>query len=223
MSNDLKFYTGAKFVLGGLLRFVMRLKPVNVENVPKEGGIVLVSNHIAAVDVISIAAVCPRQLTFVAKKELFSVPFLGWLIRQFGAIKVDRGGTDVGAIKASVKAAEEGRILSIFPQGTRCPGIDPKTTPLRNGAALIAYHAKCDVVPVCLRMKNCKYAFLRKVEVVFGKPIPYSKLGFENGGREEYTRVTEKIFAEVTSLADYSYLPAFDPEKHKKKKRKKRK
>ena len=218
-----KFYPRAKFILAPLFRFFMHLKPKGTENVPLTGGLILCANHIAAVDVISIAAVCPRQLTFVAKKELFTVPVIGWLIRKLGAIKVDRGGSDVGAIKASVAAAESGKVLSIFPQGTRCPGVDPKTTPLRNGAALMAYHSKCDVVPVCLNIKNGKYAFLRKVEVIFGKPIPFAELGFEKGGTEEYARVTEKIFSEVTALADYSYLPAYDPEVAKKKKNKKNK
>ena len=220
--RESKFYPTAKLILGPILRFFMRLHPVGVENVPLEGGLVLCSNHIAAVDVISIAAVCPRLLTFVAKKELFSVPVIGWLVRKFGAIKVDRGGNDIGAIKASISAAESGKVLSIFPQGTRCPGVDPKTTPLRNGAALIAYRSKCNVIPVCLKIKNGKYAFMRKVEVIFGKPITYAELGFENGGTEEYTRATEKIFAEVTKLADYSYLPAYDPEKAKKKKKKRK-
>lgn len=221
--NDLKFYTGAKFVLGPILRFFMHLKPHGVENVPLDRGIILCSNHIAAVDVISIGAVCPRQLTFVAKKELFKVPVIGWLVKKLGAIKIDRGGKDMGAIRASVDAAVSGKVLSIFPQGTRCPGVDPKTTPLHNGAALIAYQSKCDVVPVCLKMKKAKYALFRRVDVIFGKPIPYSELGFENGGREEYARATERIFSEITALCDYSYLPAYDPQKARKKKSKKRK
>ena len=223
MSNKSKFYSTIKAIFGPIVRLIFRIKAVGIENVPKDGGLVLCSNHIAALDVVCIVAVCPRQLSFVAKKELFTIPVLGWLIKKLGAIRIDRTGNDVGAIKASIKAAQDGGVLSIFPQGTRCPGVDPKTTPLRNGAALITYHSKCDVVPVCLKMKGCKYGFLRKTEVIFGKPIPYSELGFEKGGNEEYARVTKKIFDEVTSLADYSYLPAYDPEKIKKKKRKSRK
>ena len=110
--NDNKFYSGAKAVLGPALRFFMYLKPHGVENVPQEGGIILCSNHISALDVISIGAVCPRQLTFVAKKELFSVPVIGWLVKKLGAIRIDRGGKDVGAIKASVNAAVDGKVLS---------------------------------------------------------------------------------------------------------------
>ena len=206
-----KFYKRAKLVVAPLYRFFMRVKVKGRENVPGEGGLVLCANHIAAVDVISIGAVCPRQLTFVAKKELFSVPVLGRIVKALGAIKVDRGAGDVSAIKASVNAAESGGVLSIFPQGHRYPGVNPETTPIHSGAALIAHKAKCDVIPVSINVKGGKYAFLRRVEVVFGKVIKYEELGFENGGREEYLRATKKIFDEVCSLGSYSSLPAYLP------------
>ena len=217
------FYAKAKVVVAPLFRFFMRVKAIGTENVPKDGGIVLCSNHIAAVDVISIGAVCPRQLTCVAKKELFSIPVLGWIMRKLEAIKLDRGGSDVAALKASIKAAEAGRVLTIFPQGHRCPGVNPATTPIKHGAGMIAYHAKCDVVPVCINIKGAKYGLFKRVEVIFGKPISYSELGFNEGGRDEYLAATEKIFKEICALGDYSSLPAYDASKDKIKKKKKRK
>ena len=217
------FYAKAKVVVAPLFRFFMRVKAIGTENVPKEGGVVLCSNHIAAVDVISIGAVCPRQLTCVAKKELFSIPVLGWVMRKLEAIKLDRGGSDVAALKASIKAAEAGRVLTIFPQGHRCPGVNPATTPIKHGAGMIAYHAKCDVVPVCINIKGAKYGLFKRVEVIFGKPISYSELGFNEGGRDEYLAATEKIFKEICALGDYSSLPAYDASKDKIKKKKKRK
>ena len=217
------FYAKAKVVVAPLFRFFMRVKAIGTENVPKDGGIVLCSNHIAAVDVISIGAVCPRQLTCVAKKELFSIPVLGWVMRKLEAIKLDRGGSDVAALKASIKAAEAGRVLTIFPQGHRCPGVNPATTPIKHGAGMIAYHAKCDVVPVCINIKGAKYGLFKRVEVIFGRPISYSELGFNEGGRDEYLAATEKIFKEICALGDYSSLPAYDASKDKIKKKKKRK
>lgn len=206
-----KFYKRAKIVVAPLYRFFMRVKVKGRQNVPLEGGLVLAANHIAAVDVISIGAVCPRQLTFVAKKELFSVPVLGWLVKALGAIKVDRGAGDVGAIKAAVNAAEEGKVLSIFPQGHRYPGVNPATTPTHNGVALIAYRSGCDVLPVSINVKGCKYGFLKRIEVVFGKVIKNEELGFTEGGREEYAAATEKIFKAVCELGIYDDLPAYLP------------
>lgn len=206
------FYSRAKFIVAPLFRFFWRVKVKGVENIPKEGAVLLCPNHIAAVDVIAVGAVCPRQLTCIAKKELFSIPILGKVITALGAVKIDRGGADVGAIKASVAALQDGKVVTIFPQGHRYPAVNPATTPLRHGAGLIAYHAKCDVVPVCINIKKGKYAFLRKVEVIFGEKIKYEDLGFNTGGRDEYESATNFIFSKVIELGDYfETLPAFLP------------
>lgn len=213
------FYSFAKPIVAPIYRLVMRVKASGLENVPSDGGLILCANHIGAIDVISIGAVCPRQLTFVAKKELFSIPVLSTVVKALGAIKVDRGGGDIGAIKASVAAAEAGKVLSIFPQGHRFPGVDPAKTPIHHGVGLIAYHSGCDVLPVCIKIKGARYGFLKRVEVVFGKVIKNSELGFENGGTAEYKAATEKIFAEVVKMGDYSSLPAPAPKRKKGKKR----
>ena len=212
------FYSFAKPIVAPIYRLVMRVKASGLENVPSDGGLILCANHIGAIDVVSIGAVCPRQLTFVAKKELFSVPVLGAIVKALGAIKVDRGGGDIGAIKASVAAAESGKVLSIFPQGHRFPGVDPAKTPIHHGVGLIAYHSGCDVLPVCIKINGARYGFLKRVEVVFGKVIKNSELGFENGGTAEYKAATEKIFAEVVKMGDYSSLPAPTPKRKKGKK-----
>lgn len=194
--------------LSPLIRFFQRIKPIGLENVPLDKSYVICSNHIAAKDVIMIGAAYPRQIRFVAKKELFSVPVLGWLIKKLGAIKLDRGGSDVAAIKTTVNLAKSGLNVAIFPQGHRYPGVDPSTTPRKNGAALIAYKSESDILPVFIKTKNNKYRFLRKIEIVFGQPIKYSELGFVNGGSEEYREATDKIFAEVLKLGGYDALPS---------------
>ena len=217
--NEETFYMKAHKILAPFFRCIMRLEPCGLENIPENGGILFCSNHIGAVDVISIAACTKRQISFVAKKELFSIPILGKLITALGAIKIDRGGNDIGAIKASVSAAKAGGAVAIFPQGHRYPGINPATTPKRNGAALIAYRSRCDVIPVCLQMDNGKYGIFRKVKVIFGKPIKNSDLNFTNGGQDEYKHATDLIFNEIIKLSDYSMLPNYDPlkDKHNKK------
>lgn len=196
-------------LLAPLFRFFCRLKVHGLENIPKEGGYLICSNHIAAVDPIYIAAVLKRQIYFIAKKEVLSIPVIGWLVKVLGAISLDRGGNDVGAIKAAVELAKKGELVAIFPQGHRYPGVNPATTPKKNGAALIAYHAGCGVIPVCIKVKKFKYALFRRVDIIIGKPIEYSELLFTDGGYDEYRRVTDKVFDEVVSLGGYAQpLPA---------------
>lgn len=217
-------YSFLKPIVGSLFRLLFNVRIKGKENIPQSGGLLLCPNHIAAVDVISIGAVCPRQITCIAKKELFSVPVLGSICRGLGAVQIDRGGADVGAIKAAVSAIERGKTVTIFPQGHRCPGVNIASTPLRHGAGLIAYHAKCDVIPVCINVKGGKYGLFKRTEVIFGKPISYESLGFEEGGRDEYKRATDIIFAEVIRLGTkLSSLPDYDPAKDRIKNKKRKK
>ena len=215
-------YSFLKPTVGGLYRLLFRVKVIGAENVPKEGGVLLCPNHIAAVDVVSIGAVCPRQITCIAKKELFEIPVLGGLVKALGGVKIDRGGADVGAIKVAVSTLESGKVVTIFPQGHRCPGVNPATTKIHHGAALIAYHAKCDVIPVTINIKGARYGLFKRTEVIFGKPMSYDDLGFVSGGREEYAAATNKIFDEVIKNGDFSNLPAYDPAKDKSKRSKRK-
>lgn len=189
--------------LAPIIRFFQRIKPIGLENVDTSKGYVICSNHIAAKDVIMIGAVYPEPIRFIAKKELFSVPILGKLIKKLGAIKLDRGGNDVSAIKHSVNLAKSGYNIAIFPQGHRYPGVDPSTTPTKNGAGLIAYKSEADILPVFIRTKNNKYGLFRKIEIVFGKPIKNSEFNFSVGGALEYEAATNKIFSEILSLGGY--------------------
>ncbi len=202
-------YMKIRSVVAPIYKFFQRIKVTGVENIPEHGGVILCSNHIAIRDVFILGVASSRQIRFVAKKELFSVPIISSCIKFLGAIKLDRKGTDIAALKASVKCLKEGDVVAIFPQGHRYPAVNPATTPTKNGAALIAYHSHADVVPLCIKTKGGKYGIFKRVEVIFGKPIKNSDLGFESGGSSEYKAATDKIFEEIIKLGDYSSLPAY--------------
>ena len=208
-----RFYMRAHFVLARMFRFLLRLKPVGVENVPAEGGYLICSNHVAFCDVISIAAVLPRQVRFLAKAELFSVPLLGRLITALGACRLDRSGGDVAAIKKTISLASSGELVAIFPQGHRYGGQNPADTPIKNGAGMIALRSGRPVIPVCLKMKKQRYALFRRVEVIFGKPIPIEELTVEGlRGGEAYQETGKRIFSAVCALGGFvpSQLSATD-------------
>ena len=201
------FYMKLHAFLAPAIRFFQRIKVTGAENIPVGKGYILCPNHIAARDVILIGAVYPSEIHFIAKKELFSVPILGKLIKKLGAIQIDRGGSDVSAIKSAINLAKSGQNVAIFPQGHRNPGVHPAFTETKNGAALIAYKSGCDVIPVCIKTKGFKYNFFGKKEIIFGKPIKNSEFNFINGGNDEYKVATEKIFAEILKLGGYDSLP----------------
>ena len=205
-SKGTGFYRFIKNVLTPFFRFFGRMNIIGKENIPKSGGAIIACNHIGVLDVFLLSAVFPRQIYYLSKKEWFSVPVLKNLIKALGAIPLDRGGKDVGALKHAIDRIKEGKQIAIFPQGHRYPGINPSQTVPKNGVSLIAYKAHADVIPVCIKTKDVKYRFLRKIDVIIGKPIPYSDLGFTTGGSEEYRQATARIFSEICALGGYNLL-----------------
>ena len=121
-----------------------------------------------------------------------------------GAVKIDRGGNDVGAIRKSIELIENGEVVSIFPQGHRFPKVDPSSTPIKNGVGMVAYRSGCDVIPVFIQTKGNKYGIFKKVHIFYGKPIKNSELGFTSGGTDEYKAAAEKIFGKIVELGGYS-------------------
>ncbi len=202
------FYMRLHRIIAAPIRFFNRIKIHGRDNIPKEGPYIVCSNHIAAKDVFLIGASCPRQLHFLSKKELFSIPVVGWFLRMMGAVKLDRGGNDVGAIRKSIEILYDGGILAVFPQGHRYPGVDPSTTEVKGGAALIAGRAKCGIIPVFIKTKNNKYRIFRRIDIIFGKPIEYNELGFDTGERKSYDAITSLIFSRVLELGGYNALPS---------------
>ncbi len=218
--RDRRFYHRAKAFVGAIFRLFLRFRPIGLENLPAEGGCLICPNHVAAWDVFSVGLTSTRRIRFLGKAELFAIPLLGPLMRRLGAYQVNRGGSDVAAIKKSIALAAEGEAVCIFPQGHRFKGKNPADTPVKDGAGMIALRADCPVVPVCLKMKRQRYALWRRVDVIFGKPIPAAELSSpELSGKEAYRAASEKIFAEICDLGGFvAGAPLTEPKKKEKQK-----
>ncbi len=198
--------TGAyKFIYTKLMwavKFFYQLKLVGTENEPDNGPLLVCSNHISAADAVLVSAATRNQICYMAKKELFGVPLLGKLLRSAGCFPVDRGGKDVGAVKKAIAILNGGGRVGIFPQGTRHPGEDPRSTAVKTGAAMIAVRAGVDILPVFVHRKNNTPRLFRKTTVIIGKPIKLSELGYDPEKSGEYNRITERIFDEICKLGE---------------------
>ncbi len=195
-SGAFKFFYA---LVGWLVKLLFGLRSAYPENEPDEGGYLICANHVSAIDAIAIAYVFKKnQAHLMAKKELFKIPVLAGLIKLLGAFPVDRGGSDVGALKKAISMIEEGKCVGVFPQGHRYPAVDPRTTPVKNGAGLIVSRAKCDVMPVYILRKNNKFRLFGKTYVIMGNKIPYSSFESEDDKAE----ITKKIFDEICTLGE---------------------
>ncbi len=190
-------------IFAGIVGCLLRIRVIGGENEPQKGGFLVCANHISASDpVVLCYAFRKHQVRFMAKKELFKIPLLSGLIRLLGAFPVDRGGSDVGAIKKGVKFLVDGECMGIFPQGHRYPAVDPRTTSLKNGAALICTRASADVVPVYIARKNNTSKLFRRTYVIIGEPIPFESFGYNSEESGEYARISEMIFDRICTLGE---------------------
>ncbi len=197
----MSFYSFVRGTFGPLFRFLYRIHVHGTENIPKDGGLLVCPNHISAMDVIFLTAVTKkRQIRYMAKAELFKIPVLKQLISALGAFPVNRGGADVGAIRKTVGILKEGGTVGIFPQGTRCTGIEPKETSPQTGVGYIAYHSGTSVIPVAIITKSYKKKLFRRVDIIYGKPITNEEFGFVTGKRDEQKAAADKIFGEILKL-----------------------
>lgn len=194
------YKTLRRLIAGPLYRMTVS----GAENVPAEGPVILCCNHTAMMDVLALSSSTPRQIRFMAKKEAFSMPFLGKLIAACGAFPVDRAGMDVGALKKAIAILSQGEVMGIFPQGTRCPGVHPKDTydKLHGGVAMVAVRAKATIVPVCIETDDHKLKLFKKTRVRYGTPIPFEEYAAAGTGKDRYMEITKDAFDRVIALYD---------------------
>lgn len=124
------------------------LKVYGIENLPKRGGILIVSNHQSYLDPVLLAVKLPRPLSFLAKSELFVNPVLRWLITSLGAFPVRQGEGDIGAVKETIRRLQEGHALNVYPEGTRTQ--TGEIMAMQAGVGLIARRAGVPVVPAVI-------------------------------------------------------------------------
>lgn len=190
-------------IFSGLVKILFGIRVIGQENEPDEGGFIVCGNHTAASDAVVIPyAFRKHQVRLMAKKELFKIPLLAQLIRMLGAFPVDRSGKDVGAIRSAVEMVKEGKCMGMFPQGHRYPGVDPRTTPVKNGAALICTRSEADVIPVFIARKNHTPKLFRRTYIIIGKKIPYESFAYDPDGSGEYARITNIIFDRICALGE---------------------
>lgn len=173
------------------------------EHVPAEGGAIVACNHPGNLDVIVLGYGSPRQIYFMAKEELFNVsPFLTWWLYRVGAFPVRRGRQDVQAITTSIDVVKRGKVLGMFPEGTR--DRDQGLTRGRTGLVRIAASLGAPIVPAAVigvTQLNREWRNpLRRPEVTlrFGKPIQIPAL--DKANTELYQEYTDKVMYAIADM-----------------------
>jgi 1-acyl-sn-glycerol-3-phosphate acyltransferase len=177
-----------------------RLRVGGLQHVPGQGGFVVAANHTSNLDPWPLGvALWPRSLHFMAKHEAWKPP-LKWLIAALGSFSVRRGEGDVQALETAIRLCREGRVMAMFPEGTRrSKGLHKKHVPRpHSGAARIALGAGVPLIPAAMRGLE-RLSRLGPLWLQFGEAIPLEDLK-ELDSHAAADEATRRLWAEIKRL-----------------------
>lgn len=171
-----------------LINTIYRIRPTNLDKIPKHGSYVLVCNHVSFVDALIIAGYCKRNIRFVMYHKIFKAPVIGWFFKMANAIPIAPAHEDKQLMQSAFdKIAEElenGKVICIFPEGKLTP--DGKIGEFKKGVEKIVERSQVPVIPLALKglwgswftrkdgpaMTGIPRHFMAKIHLTAGDPIP---------------------------------------------------
>ena len=204
------------FVLGPILRVLFRPWIRGKQNVPKTGAAILASNHLSFSDSIFLPLKVSRPVTFLAKSDYFTGKgvkgaVVRWFFKATGQLPIDRSGGKASedSLNTGLGVLERGLFLGIYPEGTRSP--DGKLYRGRTGIARMVLQARVPVIPVAMidteKVQRIGQTIpkIRRVGVVMGDPLDFSRFAGMDGERAVLRAVTDRIVYDIMRLSGQQY------------------
>jgi 1-acyl-sn-glycerol-3-phosphate acyltransferase len=212
----LAYFIINNFILGPILQILFRPWVKGSKNVPNAGGAILASNHLSFSDSIFLPLKVKRPVTFLAKSDYFTGKgvkgaLIRWFFKATGQLPIDRSGGKASedSLNTGLGVLERGLLLGIYPEGTRSP--DAKLYRGRTGIARMVLEAKVPVVPVAMidtekvQPIGSKYPKIRRVGVVIGEPMDFTRFAGMEGERAVLRAVTDLIVYNIMQLSNQEY------------------
>ena len=207
-------------IVGPYVKTVYRAWERGIENVPRTGPVILASNHLSVLDSVFLPLAIERKVTFLAKSEYFTGKGpKGLAVRLFmqgiGQIPIDRSGgkASEASLNTALQVLARGDVLGIYPEGTRSP--DGRLYRGRTGVARMILEAGVPVVPVVMvdtekaMPIGSKLPKVRRVGVVFGEPLDFSRYAGLESDRFVLRAVTDEIMYELARLGGQEYADVY--------------
>ncbi len=204
------------FILGPILQILFRPWVKGSKNVPNAGGAILASNHLSFSDSIFLPLKVRRPVTFLAKSDYFTGKgvkgaLIRWFFKATGQLPIDRSGGKASedSLNTGLGVLERGLLLGIYPEGTRSPYA--KLYRGRTGISRMVLEAKVPVVPVAMidtekvQPIGSKYPKIRRVGVVIGEPMDFTRFAGMEGERAVLRAVTDLIVYNIMQLSNQEY------------------
>lgn len=164
----------------------------------KDGACIYVSNHRRMIDPMYMLPTTWEGIHFIGKKEIYSMPILGFFCKKVRMIAVNRDGNDVRAVMDTLKCLKSGEKISIFPEGTRNKTEEP-FLPFESGAAMFAIRAKVPIVPMVIYNKA---RLFRTTDILIGEPFELSEYYGQKLTDELLKEADEKIMSVLVRMRD---------------------
>ncbi len=192
-----------------IISIVLDIHVVGRQNVPAQGAFIIASNHLSWVDVPLIPAFIKRRIVYMAKEETFQGN-LAWLVRFLGAFPVKRGEADRQSIRAADEQLKAGRILGMFPEGTRSR--IGKMGKAHAGLGMIALRSDVPVIPVAIwGTEKAFKKFRPHVTITIGEPMPLKPKG-KKVTREDIDEATDQVMQRIASMLPPEYRGVYADE-----------
>jgi 1-acyl-sn-glycerol-3-phosphate acyltransferase len=191
-------------------RTLFRVRYEGLENVPSTGGGILAPNHSSFVDPFLVASVVRRPMVFIAHQSFFAHEPLGTWMRQAGGLPVDTGGESAGSMREVLRALKAGRLLGMFPEGTR--SWDGRLLPPLPGVGLLVAATAVPVIPIHIDgayrawPRHQRFPRPRRVTVRFGRPVALddlrAKIATDRSNRREHQLAVAKAVMDAIAALD---------------------
>jgi 1-acyl-sn-glycerol-3-phosphate acyltransferase len=210
------YFTMKHILLGPLLRVAWRPRVRGLQNIPVHGGVILAANHLSFVDSLFMPLMCPRDVVFLGKADYFETWRTRWFFEAAGVIPVRRDGGSAGeaAILAGIRALRAGKVVGIYPEGTRSP--DGRLYRGKTGVARLALEARVPVIPVAIGGTPEIMPIEAKVPrlhgrptIEFGKPLHFERYHDRPRDRFVLRSVTDEIMYEIMMLTGQEYVDEY--------------
>jgi 1-acyl-sn-glycerol-3-phosphate acyltransferase len=203
----------SRFFVSRLFRLYFRIEFKGVENVPREGAMIVAPNHVSYIDPMWVSIPLDRPLRYMTWDKMVGLPLLGKVMRAYGAfpVKVDTPSGDRAALRHSLDQLRTGGGLMIFPEGGRTR--DGKLMPFKPGVIRLALDTGVPIVPVTIIGGYEAYAahhlFPRpyKLKVIYHKPIKLSPPADDSQTKEYVREQTERLRSIIASALPSETLP----------------
>ncbi|MCR8539439.1 MAG: 1-acyl-sn-glycerol-3-phosphate acyltransferase [Prochlorococcus marinus CUG1439] len=204
MKNDifqkLIYQLVSKLLVFPIYRFVFKGQVIGRDNIPQKDSFIMVSNHGSLLDPPLLGHALGRNISFMAKAELFKIPFLGFVIKACGAYPVKRGIADKNTIKIACKKLSHNNCIGIFIDGTRQK--NGRVNKPKQGAALLAFKNQKLLLPVAIvnshKLIRFKFfvPFFSKIVIKVGKPLQPP----QSSSRDDLNSVTMRLQDNINTL-----------------------